>query len=126
TVPDSAAFSVFAQHDQAIAVSLGGTGGTWIALAKLYGSGASADYATDEIGNIVSLPTALIGDYAVSAITVPNCSACSGISCMATGSNATITSGKMTVAQQALAPGGALFFNGRNDASSVNVTFVNG
>ena len=80
TVPDPAAFSVFAQHDQAVAVSLGGTGGTWIALAKLYGSGASADYATDEIGDIGSLPTALIGDYAVSAMTIPNCSACTGTS----------------------------------------------
>jgi hypothetical protein len=126
TVPDPAAFSVFARNDQAVAVSLGGTGGTWIALAKLYGSGASADYATDEIGDIGSLPTALIGDYAVSAITVPNCSACTGTSCVATGSNATITSGKTIVAQQVLAPGDSLFFNGRNDASSVNITFVNG
>jgi len=126
TVPDSAAFSVFAQNDKAVAVSLGGTGGTWIALAKLYGSGASAEYATDEIGDIGSLPTALTGDYAVSAITVPDCSACTGTSCMATYSNATITSGKMIVAQQVLAPGESLFFNGRNDASSVNITFMNG
>jgi len=126
TVPDPAAFSVFAQNDQAVAVSLGGTGGTWIALAKLYGSGASADYATDEIGDIGSLPTALIGNYAVSGMTIPNCSACTGTSCVATGSNATIASGKMIVAQQVLAPGESLFFNGRNDASSVNVTFMNG
>jgi hypothetical protein len=126
TAPDAAAFSVFAQNDQAVAVSLGGTGGTWIALAKLYGSGANADYATDEIGDIGSLPTPLIGDYAVSAITLPNCSACTGTSCVATGSNVTITSGKMNVAQQVLDPGESLFFNGRNDASSVNVTFMKG
>ncbi len=71
TLPDPAALSVFAKGDQAVAVSLGGTGGTWISLAKLYGSGASADDATDEIGDIGSLPTALIGDYAVSATTAP-------------------------------------------------------
>jgi len=126
TLPDPAALSVFAKGDQAVAVSLGGTGGTWISLAKLYGSGASADDATDEIGDIGSLPTALIGDYAVTEITAPNCSACTGTTCTATTSNVTVTSGKMTVAQKTLHPGQSLFFNGRNDASSVNVSFVNG
>jgi hypothetical protein len=126
TVPDAAALSVFARNDQVVAVSLGGTGGTWIALAKLYGSGASADNATDEIGDMGSLPVALIGDYAVTATTVPNCSACTGTTCMATGSNVTIASGTMNVAFKALSPGESLFFNGRNDASSVNVTFMSG
>jgi hypothetical protein len=126
TVPDGAALSVFARNDQVVAVNLGGTGGTWIALAKLYGSGASADNATDEIGDIGSLPVALIGDYVVTATTVPNCSACTGTTCTATGSNVTITSGTMNVAYKALSPGESLFFNGRNDASSVNVSFMNG
>jgi hypothetical protein len=126
TVPDAAAFSVFAGNDRVVAVSLGGTGGTWIALAKLYGSGASADDATDEIGDIGSLPVALIGDYAVTATTVPNCSACTGTTCTATGSNVTITSGTVKVAYKPLSPGESLFFNGRNDASSVNVSFMNG
>jgi hypothetical protein len=89
-------------------------------------SGASADDATDEIGDIGSLPTALIGDYAVSATTLPNCSACTGTTCKATTSNVTVTSGKMTVAQKTLLPGQSLFFNGRNDASSVNISFVKG
>jgi hypothetical protein len=126
TIPDAAALSVFARNDQVIAVSLGGTGGTWIALAKLYGSGASADNATDEIGDIGILPVALIGDYAVTATMVPNCSACTGTTCTATGSNVTITSGTMKVAYKILSPGESLFFNGRNDASSVNVSFMNG
>ena len=126
TVPDAAALSVFARNDQVVAVSLGGTGGTWIALAKLYGSGASADNATDETGDIGSLPVALIGDYAVTATTVPNCSACTGTICTATGSNVTIASGTMNVAYKTLLPGESLFFNGRNDASSVNVAFMSG
>jgi len=126
TVPDAAALSVFAKGDQAVAVSLGGTGGTWIALAKLYGSGTNADDATDEIGDIGSLPTALIGDYAVTGITAPNCSACTGTTCSATTSNVTVTSGKMTVAQKTLLPGESLYYNGRNDASRVNVSFVKG
>ncbi|MDD1703013.1 MAG: hypothetical protein LUQ31_08555 [Methanoregula sp.] len=126
TIPDSAALQVFARNDSAVAVSLGGTGGTWIALSKLYGTGASAEYATDEIGDIGSLPTTLIGDYAVDAETVANCSACTGTTCTASGSNVTIMSGTMSVAQKTLLPGESLFFNGRNDASSVNVTFVKG
>lgn len=124
TVPDPAAFTVFATGDPAVAVSLGGTGGTWISLARL--SGTSAGEATDEIGNIGNLLVPLIGDYAVGANTVPNCSACTGTTCTAVSSNVTITSGNLTVAQQALSPGQSLFFNGRNDASSVNVTFVQG
>lgn len=126
TLPDAAALSVFAKGDQAVAVSLGGTGGDWIALAKLYGSGANADDATDEIGDIGSLSVALIGDYTVNAETVPDCSACTGTSCTAATANVTVTSGKMTAAQKDLKPGESLFFNGRNDASSVNVTFVKG
>jgi len=126
TVPDNAAFSVFKKGDSVVAVSLGGTGGTWISLAKLYGSGTSADYATDEIGDIGSLPVSLIGDYAVTADTVADCSACTGTTCTASASNVTIKSGKATVATKTLSPGQSLFFNGRNDASSVNVTFVKG
>jgi len=132
TVPDPAAFSVFANGDQAVAVSFGGTGGTWITLAKLYGSGASADEATDEIGNLNSLqpaavtPVSLIGDYSVQANAVPACSVCNGTSCAAVSSNVTIASGNASVAQQILRPGQSLVFNGRNDASSVNVTFIKG
>ena len=126
TVPDKAAFSVFGKGDSVVAVSLGGTGGTWISLAKLYGTGTYADYATDEIGDIGSLPVSLIGDYAVTADTVADCSACTGTTCTASSSNVTIKSGKSTVATKTLSPGQSLFFNGRNDASSVNVTFVKG
>lgn len=126
TVPDNAAFSAFNRGDSVVAVSIGGTGRTWISLAKLYGSGTYADYATDEIGDIGSLPVNLIGNYAVTEETAADCSACTGTTCTATSSNATITSGNMSAATKILAPGESLFFNGRNDASSVNVTFVKG
>jgi hypothetical protein len=126
TIPDVAAFSVFTQNDQVVAESFGEAGGKWIALAKLYGSGPGANYATDEIGDIGSLPTSLVGDYSVNGATVPNCSACAGTICTAALSNVTITSGSMVVAEKSIIPGMSLFFNGRNDASSVNVTFVDG
>jgi len=126
TVPDKAAFSVFTKGDSVVATSLGGTGGTWISLAKLYGTGSYADYATDEIGDIGSLPVSLIGDYAVTEETNADCSACTGTTCTATSSKVTVRSSNMTVAEKTLLPGEFLFFNGRNDASSVNVTFVKG
>jgi len=126
TVPDKAAFSVFSKGDSVVATSLGGTGGTWISLAKLYGTGTYADYATDEIGDIGSLPVSLIGDYAVTEETNANCSACTGTTCTATSAKITVKSSNMTVAEKTLLPEEFLFFNGRNDASSVNVTFVKG
>jgi len=126
TVPDKAASSVFAKGDSVVATSLGGTGGTWISLAKLYGTGTYADYATDEIGDIGSLPVSLIGDYTVTGETAANCSACTGTTCTATSAKVTVKSSNMTVAEKTLLPGESLFFNGRNDASSVNVTFVKG
>jgi len=126
TVPDKAAFSVFTKGDSVVATSLGGTGGSWISLAKLYGTGTYADYATDEIGNIGSLPVSLIGDYAVTEETKADCSACTGTTCTTTSAKVTVKSSNMTVAEKTLLPGESLFFNGRNDASSVNVTFVKG
>jgi len=126
TVPDKAAFSVFTKGDSVVATSLGGTGGSWISLAKLYGTGTYADYATDEIGDIGSLPVSLISDYAVTEETNANCSACTGTTCTASSAKVTVKSSNMTVAEKTLLPGEFLFFNGRNDASSVNVTFVKG
>lgn len=55
-------------------MSFGQAGGKWIALEKLYGSKPSANYAIDEIGDIGSPPTSLVGDYSVNGATVPNCS----------------------------------------------------
>jgi len=126
TVPDPAVFSVVARNDPVVAVSLGGTGGTWIAFAKLYGAAPAADNATDEIGDIGSLPTTLTGDYSVTGVEAPDCSACTGTSCTAASSDVTIKSGTMAVAHQTLLPGQSLLYTGRNDASSVNVMFVNG
>ncbi|MGB8309504.1 MAG: hypothetical protein WCE65_06660 [Methanoregula sp.] len=106
-------------------MSFGQAGGKWIALEKLYGSKPSANYAIDEIGDIGSPPTSLVGDYSVNGATVPNCSVCTGTICTADSSDVTTTSGTRVVAETPLL-GKSLFFNGRSDASSVNVTFVDG
>ena len=126
TVPDQAALSIFAPGDQAVAVSLGGSGGTWIALAKLYGSGPNAGNATDEIGDISSLQVPLVGAYSVTGVTLPNCSACYGTRCTAVSSKVTISSEGSIVSQDTLKTGEFVVFSGRNDGSSIEVDFFSG
>lgn len=126
TIPDQAALSVFKSGDLAVASSLGGPGETWVALAKLYGSRSNEEYVTDIVGDINSIPTPLIGDYSLTATTVPNCQSCSGTKCTATSSVVTLKSSGTIVSQKTLAPGESFMYTGRNDNSSVSVTFVNG
>jgi len=126
TIPDLAALTVFKPGDLTVATSIGGAGETWIALAKLYGSRANEEYVTDIVGNIDSIPTPLIGDYAIIAVTVPDCTNCTGTTCTAKSTDVKIMSSGMMVMEKTLAPGETLTYNGRNDASSVTVTFVKG
>ncbi len=126
TVPDAAAFSVFKMGDPVVATSLGGAGETWITLAKLYGSRPNEEYVTDIVGDIGTIPTPLIGNYALDATTVPDCSACTGTTCTATSANVKVTSEGKEVFAKLLKPGESFTYNGRNDGSSVAVTFVKG
>lgn len=126
TVPDAAAFSVLKSGDTAIATSLGGAGEQWITLAKLYGSRPNEEFVTDLIGDPRTVDTPFIGDYAVVAETVPDCTACTGTVCTASQAKVTVKSTSMTVMEKTLKPGESLMYNGRNDGSSVNVKFVAG
>jgi len=78
TVPDVSAFSFFKTGDTVVATSIGGAGETWITLAKLFGSRPNEEFVTDIAGDIRTIPTPLIGNYALDATTVPDCTACSG------------------------------------------------
>ncbi|MFA4850267.1 MAG: hypothetical protein WC626_11130 [Methanoregula sp.] len=126
TVPDAAAFSVFKTGDPVVATSLGGAGETWITLAKLYGSRPNEEYVTDIVGDMSTIPTPLIGNYALDATTVPDCSACTGTTCTATSANVKVMSEGKEVSAKILKPGESFTYNGRNDGSSVAVTFVKG
>ena len=126
TVPDQAALSVFKSGDLAVATSLGNPGESWVALAKLYGSRANEEYVTDIVGDIDSIPTPLIGDYSLTATTIPDCQSCSGTACTATSSVVVLKSSGTIVSNKTLAPGESFMYNGRNDNSSVSVTFVKG
>ena len=126
TVPDAVAFTIFSPGDTVVATSIGGPGGSWISLAKLYGSRQNEEYVTDIVGDIGTVPTPLIGNYALDATTVPDCSACTGTTCAATSADVIVKSEGRDVFAKALKPGESFTYNGRNDGSSVTVTFVKG
>jgi hypothetical protein len=126
TVPDAAAYTVFTNGDPIVATSIGGAGETWITLAKLFGSRPNEEFVTDIVGDMSTIPTPLIGNYALDVTTVPDCSACTGTTCTAMFANLKVMSEGKQVSGKALRPGESLTYNGRNDGSSVAVTFVKG
>lgn len=126
TIPDPAALTVFKPGDTAVGTSLGAPGEPWVALAKLYGSGSNEEYVTSIVGDIDSIPTPLIGNYSLDATTAPDCKSCTGTKCTAASSVMILKSSGTVVSQMTLAPGQSLRYNGRDDNSSVAVTFVKG
>jgi len=126
TVPDAVAFTVFNIGDPVVATSVGGPGETWITLAKLFGSRPNEELVTAMVGDIATIPTPLIGNYALDATTVPDCSACSGITCTATSATVKVKSEGNGVLERTLMPGESLSYSGRNDGSSVYIKFVKG
>ena len=126
TAPDPAAFTMFKTGDTVVATSLGGAGATWITLAKLFGSRPNEEYVTDIVGDASTIPTPLAGNYSLLLVTNPDCTTCVGTICTAASASVGISSDGRLVANKTLLPGGVLTFNGRNDGSSVSVTFVKG
>jgi hypothetical protein len=126
TVPDSTAFKVFKGDETVVATSLGGSGEKWITLAKLSGSRPTDEFVTDIVGDPRTIPTSLIGDYAVETETIPDCNTCTGTICKANASNVTWKSTGKTLLEKTLNPGESFVYNGRNDGSSVTVMFVSG
>jgi hypothetical protein len=126
TAPNDAAFSVFKTGDQIVATGTDSTGGEWITLAKLYGSRPNEEYVTDIVGDPGTIPAPLIGNYTLDVTMNPDCSACTGTTCTARSSDVTVKTGTVINVEQTLLPGQVLTYNGRNDGSSIAVTFVKG
>ncbi|WP_067052530.1 hypothetical protein [Methanofollis ethanolicus] len=124
-VPDARVFSEFHVGDAVAATAVNAEGGRWIAVGRTVES-ADVPYATMIVGDPAKLPVSLAGDYALRYDTRPDCANSTGSVCPAMVANVTITSEGKTVLQQTLAPGETAFFNGRNDNSSVSVTFLGG
>jgi hypothetical protein len=125
TVPDESAFSIFKPGDPVVATSLGGMGGRWIAIAKLTGT-APDKSVTDIVGDPSKIPIPLAGDYSLVLSTRPDCKTCSGTTCTAAAANVSILDGKTLTGWGNLVPNASTTYSGRNDGSSITVTFVRG
>jgi hypothetical protein len=127
TAPDPAVFSVFKPGDHVEATSMGGAGGNWIGIGLIFPTpGIENWYATDVIGDSAVITAPLVGGYEVFYETFPNCAECNGTICTAATANVSVTSNRTTVFEKVLKPGESFTYNGRNDNSSVMVTFVRG
>ncbi|MDD1686637.1 hypothetical protein [Methanoregula sp.] len=126
SVPSASAFTIFKNGDTVVATSVGGAGGEWIAIAKLYNDLPSGQYVTDLVGEPSVIPTPLVGNYALDISTAPDCNTCFGTTCTAATATVNVLSDGNRVIVKTLEPRQALLFNERNDASSVAVTFVKG
>ena len=126
TVPVDSALTIFNVGDTVVATSLGGTGGNWIAVAKLYNGLPAGEYVIDITGDPGSIPTPLAGDYSLDLSTAPDCTTCYGTTCTAVTSSVNILSSGTRVLEKTLSPRQVAQYNGRNDGSSVEVTFVKG
>jgi len=125
-VPDPATFSIFSGGEGVIATGIGGDGGEWITLAKIYGKRETEQLITDIVGEPNTVPLPLMGNYSVDTELLPNCSACTGDRCDAKEAKVTVKSFDRTVLQRFLNPGDSLNYDGRNDGSELNVRFISG
>lgn len=125
TVPADSTFSVFAVGDPVVATSLGGAGGTWIAIAKLAGP-VGGRTVVDIVGDPAAVPVSLAGDYRLELSTEPDCTACSGTICTASSSLVKVMSGTALLRGEDVTPGHAMTYSGRNDGSGISVTFMKG
>jgi len=127
TVPDPAVFNVLETGDPVVATSMGGPGGTWIGVAKVFPTPGIENWlATDIIGDPGSLPVNPAADYYFTYTTTPECGNCTGAVCNALSAAVTLNSTDRTVLEKTLGPGETVVYNGRNDNSSVIISFVHG
>lgn len=124
-VPDARVFSEFHVGDAVAATAVNREGGPWIAVGRIVRS-ADVPYLTGIVGDPAALPIPFAGGYALRYDAVPDCANCTGSTCPATAMRVTIKSDGLAVLNQTLAPVETAFFNGRNDNSSVSVTFIKG
>ncbi|MEI6292724.1 MAG: hypothetical protein WCP36_03515 [Methanomicrobiales archaeon] len=126
-VPDPAVFTALKPGDPVVATSMGGAGGTWIGIAKVFPTPGIENWlATDIIGDPASLPVNLASDYYFTYSTTPECGNCTGSVCTALSAAIVLNSTDRTVLEKILGPGETVVYNGRNDNSSVIIKFVNG
>lgn len=126
TVPDDCVFSLISPGDQVVVTSYGGPEGEWITVAKVVVNASGELVVTDAVGDISSLPVPYTGGYEIIASTIPDCTSCSGTRCTASAATVEIRGESMMLREENIGPGETLSYNGENNGSRVDVTFVSG
>ncbi len=127
TVPDPSVFAILKPGDPVVATSMGGPGGRWIGIAKVFPTPGIENWiATDLVGDPDSLPVSLASDYSFSYTTNPECGNCTGSVCNALSAAIVLNSTDRPVLEKTLVKGEKVLYNGRNDNSSVIISFVQG
>jgi hypothetical protein len=125
SIPMESVLSIIHPDDPVMATSIGGAGGTWISVAKVAGTGDGRT-VTDIVGEPSAIPLPLAGNYSLELTPLPDCTACSGTTCTAASSSVKTLSEGRLVSSGNLPPKASATYSGRNDGSSITVTFVKG
>lgn len=105
---------------------LGGPGGEWMGIGVLESDQSGVLIARDIYGAPSSLQSPNMGNYSFFFTTEPDCNSCTGTVCVARSAGLTIGRNEVPLVTYTLFPGETLFFNGQNDGSAVNITFLGG
>jgi hypothetical protein len=127
TVPGGAAgIALFEKGAYATVTVLGTENGTWIAAGTLKQTSQGEYVLTNLAGDPAATPVPFVGDYTVTYTAEPACTNETGTVCPAASVNVTLTTEGRAVWSESLAPGESFTWNGRNDGSAIEVTFVSG
>ncbi len=127
TVPGGAAgIALFEKGTYATATVLGTENGTWIAVGTLRQTPEGDYVLTNLAGDPAATPVPFVGDYTIAYTAEPACTNETGTVCPAAAVNVTLTTEGRAVWSERLAPGESFTWNGRNDGSAIEVTFVSG
>ncbi|MDN7026064.1 hypothetical protein FGU65_14440 [Methanoculleus sp. FWC-SCC1] len=127
TVPGGAAgIALFETGTSAAVTTLGAEDGTWIAVGTLKQTPQGEYVLTNLAGDPAAAPVPFAGDYTLTYTAEPACTSETGTVCPAAAVNVTLTTEGRGVWSERLEPGDAFTWNGRNDGSAVEVTFVSG
>ncbi|TAJ45417.1 hypothetical protein [Methanofollis fontis] len=124
--PDPAALGVISAGDAVALTLLGGMNGPCIAIGKLQETASGDPVITDLVGDPAAMPVPLVGEYALTYEAEPDCANATGTVAPALSVNVSLYAEGMEVFEKTLLPGESFTWNGRNDGSAVNVTFIGG
>lgn len=124
--PDRSAFNIVSAGDTAAVTMLGGLEGACIAVGRLKQTPEADLVITDLVGDPRAMPVGLVGDYYLSCEAIPDCSNITGTTTPALAVNVTLFSEDWEVWDARLAPYDSMTWNGRNDGSVFEATFISG